>query len=817
MGSRFFSPRFATLTACLVASPFVLSLSARADPPPIGYTGPVSSGAVAAPAAPPLGYIGPVDRPPAPPVGYTGPVPHSGTQGGIFHPPAQKKAADEIPNNHPGETLITARTMHADSVHNIVTAEGKVEIVRADYVLHADKVTFNQNTNVMTADGHVAMLTPGGEVEFADHEEITGDMKQAFARQIGILFPDNSRMAAQSGQRFDERYSVANNATYTACNICREHPEQPPTWQMQAATITHDNVNHELYYHDATIDIADIPVAYTPYMSGPDPTVKRLQGFLAPTPGITGNIGTYIKIPYYVDIAPDKDMTIAPTFSEDDKAQLALQYRQRWDTGKLQLDGSFTHADLIDDTGIDQGQQWRGHLFGTFLYDIDPVWRAGSHIQYASDKSYLQRYEISSLDQTTSRFYVEGLKGSDYAALNSYYFQDLRVGPDAPEPIVLPSATVALRGDPGQAFGGRWSFDGNTLLTQRNTSGQPFNEQAPDDTRRLSLNGGWQRQLTSDTGLVTTVSGLLRTDSYWANNVPAIDGSDTVYSSSVFTRQFEQANAVMRYPMARSGDGYQQLLEPIVAVTAAPNVRQIAKQPDEDSLDVEFDETNLFSPNRFTGSDLIEGGSRATYGLRNAVTTDSGARIDIFGGESYDFTANDDFPTLSGLQGHASDYVGRIDFSPVDWFNANYGFRLAQNDFSPQRQDASVSVGEKIFRPSVTYLEAYEDDTATGLIDQVKQATFGLSSTFAKYWTVTGQHTQGFDPEPGPRDSSLQVAYVDECIGYGVTLTRNDTNRLDLSSGTSVAFHLFLKNLGGIHSDSGSAPAFPKEFIQTAP
>ena len=41
---------------------------------------------------------------------------------------------------------------------------------------------------------------------------------------------------------------------------------------------------------------------------------------------------------------------------------------------------------------------------------------------------------------------------------------------------MLPSATVSLLGDPGQTFGGRWSFDANTLWTQRDNSGQPFNQ-----------------------------------------------------------------------------------------------------------------------------------------------------------------------------------------------------------------------------------------------------------------------------------------------------------------------------------------------------
>jgi LPS-assembly protein len=772
---------------------------------------------------PPLGYVGPVPREEPvsmPPLGYTGPVPRP-AEGALPQKPNSPLAAASNPKDaskisHSGETLITARKMHSDSETGIVTAEGQVELVRNDYMLHADKVVYNPKTGIMTADGHVAILTPAGDVEFADHEEITGDMKQAFGENVGILFPDNSRLAAKVSQHYDERYTVANNALYTACNVCRENPDQQPLWQMNAETITHDNVDHKVYYHDATIDFDGVPVAYTPYMSAPDPTVKRQQGFLPPMPGYSPNIGDYLKTPYYFDIAPDKDATVTPTFSTNDTLQLDAQYRERFARGNLGVEGSIVQADLIDtNSGVDKGQQVRGALFGKFLADLDNTWRAGTDVEYASDRSYLQRYEISSLDQTESRAFVEGFQGRNYAVANSYYFQNLRADSNITEPVVLPSASINALGDPGQAWGGRWSFDGNTLLTERDNSGQPVAEQGPD-TRRLSLNGGWQRQLVSDTGLETTISGLMRTDSYWANNV--VDANNaSVYNQALFTREFEQANAVLRYPMGRSGNGYQQILEPIVGITAAPDVRTIAKLPDEDSLDVEFDETNLFSPNRFTGSDLIEGGSHVTYGLRNAITTDTGARIDVFGGESYNFGSNNDFPDLSGLNARASDYVGRIDFSPAKWFDSNYGFRLSENNFSPQRQDAYISAGAPVFRPSVRYVQAYEYDTTTDLIDQVRQITLGFSSTFAKYWTVAGSHLQAFDPSPGPRTTNVAVTYVDECFAFGVNVSHDDTNRLDISSGTSVAFHFYLKNLGSLHTDSVGHITFPAEFRQTAP
>ncbi len=768
---------------------------------------------------PPIGYVGEVPRPPAlpalpMPLGYVGEVPRQTPLAPVAPPPQKQALAVQQPLSHTGETLIRAQILKTDSATGILTATGKVEIIRNDHALHADQVTYNQKTGVMVADGHVVLRAASGEVTFADHQEITGDLKEGVAEKMAILFQDNSRMAAARATRYEGRYTVADHALYSPCNVCRENPDQPPLWQLKADTVTHDNEAHEIYYHDVTVEMGDVPILYSPYLSMADPSVQRQQGFLSPLPGLSPSLGASVKIPYYIDIAPEQDLTVSPTFSTVDTAQIAADYRRRFAQGQLSLQGSVTRADLINENGVDQGQQWRGHLFGAFLYDIDATWRAGSDFQYVSDKSYLHRYGYSSLDQTISRAYVEGFSERNYLGLNSYAFQDLRPNSLAAEPFVLPSMTLSALGAPADTFGGRWSFDANTLITTRNNSGAPLAQQGPD-TRRLSTNVGWERQLISDTGLVTTVSGLARTDSYWATHISALNGSGTNYDQALFTRPFTQANVLMRYPMGRSGDGYQQIVEPIVSFTAAPDVRSIAKQPIEDSLDVEFDETNLFSPNRFTGSDLIEGGSRATYGIRQMLTTTSGAHIDIFGGESYDFTRNNLFPSQSGLNGHASDYVGRMDFMPANWFDANYGFRLSQANLSPQQQDAQVSFGAPILRPSIRYIEAYETDTATNLVDLVRQATLGFTSKFATYWILKGEHTQAFDPQPGPRNSSLSLNYVDECFAAGVTVGRENTTRVDMNSGTSVGFHLYLRNLGGFHTDSGAAPGVTNQGMSS--
>ncbi|MBV8549412.1 MAG: LPS-assembly protein LptD [Alphaproteobacteria bacterium] len=711
------------------------------------------------------------------------------------------------------ETLIDADEMASDQQHHLVTATGHVEIARGGYVLHADRVTYDTQSGIMHAEGHVAILMPNGDVEFAESEDVTGDMKQAFAEKSAILFQDNSRLIAQNSQRYDGRYLVANRGMYTSCNVCKENPDEPPLWQIRAEKVTHDNVEHDVYYHNATVDFAGVPVMYTPYLSMPDPTVDRRQGFLSPMPGYSPNIGNFIRIPYYVDISPDKDAIIAPTFSQKDIGQLGGQYRERFDKGYLQVDASMTYADLVSDSGVDEGKNWRGHMLGNFRYDLNDTWRAGTDVNFASDKSYLQRYHYSSADELTSRAYVEGFQGRNYAAVNGYYFEDLRPGTQAVQPIVLPEAEFSALGEPGQTWGGRWSLNGSSLMTTRDNVNQGADQQGPN-TRRVSMAGGWDRQLiSSSTGLVTNVSGLMRSDSYWADNVMYLDGTDNHYNNVLFSREFAQGNVISRYPMARNGGTYQELIEPIAAITVAPNVHVSAKQPIEDSQDVVFDETNLFSPNRFTGNDLIEGGSRATYGIRHAITGNDGARIDMFGGQSYDFSSNADLPELSGLRSGASDYVGRIEIVPAPWLDANYGFRLKESTLDPQRQYARITTGVPEFKPFARYLSGYVTE-ATGTVDQVEQLTIGSDSKFAKYWNLHTEHTQAFSPEPGPRGTSMTLSYADECYIFATTINQNDTNRADIHSGTSVLFHFFLRNIGGLHTDSTTSANFPTEFRQ---
>lgn len=704
----------------------------------------------------------------------------------------------------PKEPLLQADRMSYDENTNIITATGNVEVAMDDQILRADMITYNKTTNVVRATGHVAVTQSTGEIMHAKEIEMTSDMKEAFLSDIGILFPDSSRLAALDAQRYEGRYLVTEKGVYSACNLCADDPKKAPLWQVKGARVTHDSQEKQVMYRDATIEFVGVPLLYTPYFSHPDPSVKRRQGFLAPDGGHSATLGYMARTPYYFDLAPHSDLLLTPTFSQKDTLQVAAEWRHRFHSGAMTWSGSVARTDFVNDIGIDRGYQWRGHLFGTTQFDISDTWRAGTDVAFASDKSYMPRYKISSEDLLINRAYAERYSGRNYAVGNMYYFQDTRPGTRLKEPFVAPEVRVMAMGEPNETLGGRWALGTGMLVTTREKNVDPT-EQGPN-VRRLSVDAGWERQMASSTGFLTTVTLSARADGYWADNVPDPDEPlGTGFSKVERVRPFAQGLTTLRYPIGRQGDGYQQIVEPIAVLAAAPRVNRNTLIPNEDSLDVEFDETNLFSANRFTGIDRLEGGMRMAYGLRHALIGNEGGKIEMLGGQVFRAKKDLTFPEGSGLADEASDYVGRLGLSPAHWLDANYSFRLARKDLQFTRQQFSATLGTAIFRPSLRYLYSRQTEASTTEDERLEEASVGLSSAFTKYWSLSASHSHAFKPAPGPRSTAFGVTYKDECFEAGVSAERDYTERTDVETGTTVMFRFFMKNIGGWESDKMSA------------
>ena len=164
-------------------------------------------------------------------------------------------------------------------VHNrdlgVITASGNVEIVHGPRTLYANSVTYSERQGTIAATGSVRILEPNGDVIFADYMELTSDMRDGMIKSLRMLLADRSRMAGAEARRMDGNRHELDRGVYSACEPCQKDPSRPPLWQVKAVRVVHDADRQTVEYKDAWLELAGVPIAYTPYFSHPDPTVKR--------------------------------------------------------------------------------------------------------------------------------------------------------------------------------------------------------------------------------------------------------------------------------------------------------------------------------------------------------------------------------------------------------------------------------------------------------------------------------------------------------------------------------------------------------------
>ena len=683
-----------------------------------------------------------------------------------------------------GDILMTADALTYDEGTDTVIASGNVEVAQDGRVLRAAHIRYRRGDGVVTASGDVALLEPGGEVMFADSVELTGGLRSGVIHRLSVLLTDNSRIVAGGARRIDGVRTVMRKAVFSPCEICTDDPAEAPLWQLKAGTVVHDQVERALIYYDASLEVFGAPIFYTPYFRHPDPTVKRHTGFLTPTYRSSDALGAEVTTPYYWNLAPNRDGTLAPRFTSDEGVVLAGEYRERTQDGLFTIDTSITHAN----TTAEDNRRIRGHLFGHGAFDIDEAWRWGFDLERALDDTYLSRYDISSKDELVTTLFAEQYRQRGFVSGNAYWFQSLRAGEESDQsPLVLPLLSANLVSAPDYA-GGYASLDANLMVLERLDG---------IDSRRLSLAGGWHRPLILTGGHVLRIDASLRGDLYHAY-IPARPGQHSgAMKNDTAGRLAPQLAMEWRYPLVTRIGTIRQIVEPIVQGVVSPNGGNPDEIPNEDSQDLEFDHTNLFSTNRFTGFDRIEGGRRVNYGVRLGFYGPDGGRATALFGQSA--RARDDrlFDQGSGLEHRLSDYVGHIFVQPSPLIDLSLRFRLDRQDFAAKRNEIDLVAGPDWLRGRIGFADLDRQSGGDAMSNFVggREAVLGATTTLLDNWTFSSGTRRDLK-DNATIDWSANLTYEDECILIRTGVTRSFTRDRDIQPDTALHLTVALRNAG---------------------
>lgn len=698
-----------------------------------------------------------------------------------------------------GEFLLQADEIQYDQQNNLVVALGHVQISQGNRVLLADRISYNRKDDVVTATGAVSITEPNGDVAFGDYAELTGPLHDGVIKNFSALLVDNSRIAAAGAERVAGDRKIMTKGVFSPCNLCLEHPERAPIWQLKGERVIHDEVNHEIIYHDATLEMYGVPVFYSPYLSHPDPTVKRRSGFLIPDTGNSKTLGLTFGAPYYGVIDGTSDFTVEPRFMSEEGALLAEEYRKRLTFGSLRVAASLVDGRRVNANGdpISGQRTVRGAVSSEGVFNIDENWRLGFDLERQTDPTYLARYRVNRpfgpvdrfgfTNQLTSDAYVEGFFQRDYAAVSVYDFQPtIRSIDGSTLPRVRPFAEYDFYGE-RDAWGGRYRVDSSILSLSRSNGVA---------TNRFSSTASYQLPYVDRLGEVWTANASVEADTYGVRHQPLGATGTNLFDGDTH-RLFPKLRLDWRYPFASRGEHASYVIEPRIDLVAATKSGNSSKIPNEDSQGFEFSDGNLFSDRRFGGVDLVDTGQRFDYGVAATAYGDSGFNLGGFLGQSYQFERNSVYLPNSGLDTRRSDYVGRVTLVPRDWFDLSYRFRLDQNTLSAQRQEIGAAVYRWGASFGVSYLQ-YERPTPTDTTSQHPR-NINLATNFPLWENVSGYATYARDLASAKSLSqTLGVVYRDECFALSFDYEQNFTTNGDVKPGATFLLRIGFKYLGDV-------------------
>lgn len=687
-------------------------------------------------------------------------------------------------NEFSGAVVVTADALVHDEGTDTVIASGNVEIAQGVRTLRADRLRYRRREGTVTASGGVVLIEPGRAALFADEVALTDDLRNGVVHRLSLLLADRSRVVANSAERRDGNRTVMRKAVFSPCNLCPEGDARPPLWQIRAREAVHDEAARSMTYRGASLELFGVPIAYTPYFRYPDPTVKRASGMLAPKYRISSELGLDVETRYYWNIAPHRDATFSPRFTSDEGIVLAGEYRERTHDGFFEIDGSITrpHTESLD------GRKFRGHLFTNGAFNIDPTWRWGFDLKRALDDTYLRRYAILPDDELVSNLFAESYNGRSVLSGDGYWFQGLTAGDDDDRiPIVLPLLDANVVSAPDSA-GGYLTLDGNAMVLERQTG---------TDSRRLSVTGGWNRPFVSDGGHVFRLDANLRGDLYHTA-VPRDPARPSgARETRVTGRLIPEAAVEWRFPLVARIGTARQVVEPIVQGIASPRGGNPGEIPNEDSRGLDFNHANLFSDNRFTGFDRVEGGPRVNYGVHLGFHGREGERVDALLGQVARLKEDRSFPTESGLRGRLSDYVGRVFVRPLSWTDLVYRFRFNRHDFSVRRSEVDLGARLDRLRGSLTYVDV-DRHAEGGTVPSVnrKEIVLDGAAGFLDGWTFSARTRRNLAGAGATVDWSVGLSYQDECVLVDTRMVRSFTRDRDVEPDTRFLLTVLLKHAG---------------------
>ncbi|MGU7775387.1 LPS-assembly protein LptD [Burkholderia sp. MR1-5-21] len=672
-----------------------------------------------------------------------------------------------------------------------LAAKGSAELRRGDAVVKADAIHYDQDTDMADAYGQVRVVNGG--TSFAGPEaHLKVEANQGFMTAPKYHF--NVTGGSGSAERvdlLDSERSVFVKGTYTACQCATD-----PAWYIKGSRFDFDTGADEGTARNGVLFFQGVPIFASPWLTFPL-SGERRSGLLPPTFSMNSNNGFELSLPYYFNIAPNRDLTITPRIISKRGVQTEATFRYLSPT----YSGTFTANYLPHDALAKrdryaiywQHQQNFGNGFGGYVY-----------YNKVSDNTFPE--DLGSMNQFvngTQTLYQQeaGLtyNNGPWSVLARYqHWQTLppSIAPYSREPQLNVKYTKYNVG--GFDFGAEADYSRFRITTADSTEGD-----------RIVLNP-YIAYGVYGPGYFAVPKVQYHFASYDLNHLSSSTPNNPKhFTESVPTVSFD-SGLIFDRSVHLFGQDFIQTLEPRLYYVYTP-YRNQSSAPLFDTAESDFGLAEIYQPNTFVGNDRIADANRITAGLTSRFidprTGDERARFVV--AQQYYFA--DQRVTLNSgqaaSQARHSDLIAGAALKLGAGFQSETAFQYNQNN--NQLVKSSIGFG---YSPDVRKVinVGYRYTRANTTLDGQPINQFLISAQWPLTRRLYAIGRFNYDIA-GDRvvDGLLGLQYDADCWALGVGIQRyaNGVNSSgQQNSSTRFMAQLTLKGLSSI--DNGLVSAF---------
>ena len=484
--------------------------------------------------------------------------------------------------------------------------EGDAILRRGDTVIRADRLEYYQPDDLARARGNVRINRAGNVYEGPLLELKVESFEGFFIQPKYRFLLNDGHGEADRADFIDDKRVVVRNATFTTCRRLAG-PSWLPDWILRAATLRLDYEEDIGVAEGAVLSFKGVPILPVPYLSFPL-SDQRKSGFLPPTMGLGNVNGAELTLPYYWNIAPNRDATFIPTLMTKRGVDLGAEFRYLENGYSGGIRGNFMPTDQLRES-----RRWglSATHRGTLETGIAAIGGLGLNLSLnrVSDDNYWRDFTRTTPSLTqrllandaTVSWGRENFSAS-VRALKWQTLQDV-TSPITPPYDRLPQVSTRYARTNLSGFDVSVDADFTRFESDRLLTGQP-NAQRSYSLAQIS------RPWKNLAGFITPKLQLHASNYHF--DAPLADGA---LSASRIVPTFSlDSGLVFERDTSYFGRAFRQTLEPRAFYVATP-FRDQNLLPNYDSGANDFNFASIFTENAFVGNDRISDSNLLTLGV----------------------------------------------------------------------------------------------------------------------------------------------------------------------------------------------------------